>query len=310
MGGFLFRHRIWLFLALLAPWFFIGGPGYDNPRSVKEIWNLGHVVFFAALALAVDHRFHLCRKPAVAKIGLFLLSVLALACGIEFLQTFLSGRIASLQDVLLGLAGGVLFLLWQVSCRMAGGWKIFLRGCCAVISIVCLLPAMMASYDEFQAWRDFPVLADFESPLELSRWGDNSRLQRVRAPVASGRFAMQVALTVEQYSGFSLQYFPGDWRLARALRWSVYNPDDKLVLHYRVHDRMHRGTDQQFADRFNGQVELVPGLNTITIPMAEIENGPKHRRMDLHHIKGLGFFVMSLPSPRVLYFDRVELLRE
>lgn len=310
MWEFLFRHKIWLFLALLAPWFFIGGPGYDNPRSIKEVWNLGHVVFFAALALAVDSRFHLCRKPALPRIGLFFLFIVGLACGIEFLQTFQPGRIASLQDVLLGLAGAVLFLLWQVSGRMAGGGKIFLRGCSVVISVVCLLPLIMASYDEFRAWRDFPVLADFESPLELSRWGDNSRLLRVRAPVKSGRFALQVSLAVEHYSGLSLHYFSGDWHLARALTWSVYNPDDTLVLHYRVHDWKHRGKDQQFANRFNGQVELAPGWNTITIPMEDIENGPKQRRTDLNHITGLGFFVVSLPSPRVLYFDKVELLPE
>ncbi len=75
-----------------------------------------------------------------------------------------------------------------------------------------------------------------------------------------------------------------------------------------MHDWKHRGKDQNYANRFNGQAVLASGWNTITVPMKEIENGPKNRHMDLAHIRELGFFVVEQSYARVLYFDDVELL--
>ncbi len=48
---------------------------------------------------------------------------------------------------------------------------------------------------------------------------------------------------------------------------------------------------------------------TITVPIEEIVNGPKKRKMDLAHIQGLGFFVTEQPCERVLYFDDIRLLQ-
>lgn len=307
-GSFLFTHKTWLFLALLLPWFFVGGPGYESSRSIEEAWNVGHVVFFAVFTLAVDRHFHLCRRLSGLRIGFFLLIIVGLAASIEFLQTLMPGRVSSRQDILLGVAGGVIVLLWQFSGQLRAGGKTALRGCGVCIIIICLLPLLLNGYDEYRAWRDFPVLADFESALELSRWGDKDNILRVQAPVKNGRFALKVSLTTDKYSGIGLRYFPENWHGARALTFKVFNPGEMVALHYRVHDWKHRGKDQDYANRFNGQANLSSGWNTITVPMEEIVNGPKERRMDLAHIRGLGFFVIELPSERALYYDDIRLL--
>jgi hypothetical protein len=177
------------------------------------------------------------------------------------------------------------------------------------IIIICLLPLLLTLYDEFRAWRDFPVLSDFESSLELSRWEEKEHITRVQIPVKSGNFALKASLTTEKYSGVSLCYFPENWVTARALTFSVYNPGEIVVLNYRIHDWKHKGKDQEYTNRFNRQTNLASGWNTITVPIEEIANGPKGRQMDLAHIRGLGFFVMEQPYERVLYFDDVRLLR-
>lgn len=308
MGKFLSKHKLLLFMAFMIPWFFIGGPGYEGSRSFKEAWNLGHVLFFAVFTVAVDSHFRLCRRPILTKF-FFLLVVVGLATGIEFLQTLSPDRESSLQDILLGLVGGVLVLLWKDSGRVRNVRKNLLRSCWAGIIIICLLPLLLTLYDEFRAWRDFPVLADFESALELSRWENKEQITRVQAPVKSGSFALKASLTTEKYSGISLRYFPENWGGVRALTFSVYNPGEEVILHYRVHDWKHMGKDQEYTNRFNGRTKLASGWNTITVPIEEIVNGPKDRQMDLAHIRGLVFFVVEQPYERVLYFDDVRLLQ-
>ncbi len=295
-------------MALMIPWFFVGGPGYEGSRGFKEAWNLGHVLFFAVFTVAVDSHFRLYHRPILTKF-FFLLVIVGLACGIEFLQTLSPDRESSLQDILLGLAGGVLVLLWKSFGRVRTAGKIILGSCWAGIIIICLLPLLLTLYDEFRAWRDFPILADFESSLELSRWENKDSIKRVREPVKHGDFALKVSLTTTKYSGIEMRYLPQNWTTARALTFSVHNPGEEVVLHFRIHDWKHQGEDQQYTNRLNGRTNLASGWNTITVPIEEIVNGPKDRQMDLAHIRGLGFFVVEQPHERVLYFDEVQLLQ-
>jgi hypothetical protein len=306
---FFANYRLIMVIALMLPWFFAGGPGYDNARSFKEAWNLGHLLFFALFTMAADKYFSLCHRPTLAKYSQYLLMIVGFAFGIEFLQTLSPGRQSSLQDILLGVSGAVLVLLWHASGRVNKVGKIIFRSCGTGIISICLLPFLLTLYDEYRAWWDFPVLGDFESAFELSRWENQDRIARVQAPVRTGNFALTALFTTEKYSAIGIRYFPGDWGAAQALTFSVYNPGEMVVLHYRVHDWKHTGGNQEYDNRFNGQTSLAPGWNTITVPIAEVVSGPKYRRMDLAHIRGLAFFVTEQPYPRVLYFDDVRLLQ-
>lgn len=125
----------------------------------------------------------------------------------------------------------------------------------------------------------------------------------------NGNFALKAFLSTEKYSGIGLRYFPENWDTARALTFSVYNPGEEVVLHYRIHDWKHTGEHQEFENRFNGRNSLAAGWNTIRVPIEEIVNGPKQRKMDLAHIRGLVFFVTEQAYERVLYFDDIRLLQ-
>lgn len=43
----------WLVLVIVAPLFFVGGPDWASGPLYKSAWNLGHIMFFAVLTLAV-----------------------------------------------------------------------------------------------------------------------------------------------------------------------------------------------------------------------------------------------------------------
>ena len=297
-----------LILLLVFPLFFFGGPGYDSTRLSKELWNLGHIMFFAVFALEADRIWTAGRFATWRKYLLILLLILALATGIEICQSFISGRFASLRDILFGLAGGLAILAWNATAQKSADRKIVLRAVAFAVVAVCLIPVSLVAIDEYRAWRDFPVLSDFESSLEVSRWEAKGRTILVRDPVKNGQYALMVQLNTDRYSGLALRHFPENWSKAQALTFSIYNPGKMITLHYRIHDWKHRGENQAYFDRYNGHTDLVTGWNTITIPMEAIKNGPKYRKMEMDHIRGFGLFVTEQPVAKILFLDDVKLM--
>ncbi|MBE0618205.1 MAG: hypothetical protein IH608_09810 [Proteobacteria bacterium] len=173
------------------------------------------------------------------------------------------------------------------------------------------LPLARALTDEVSARRHFPVLADFEDARELERWTGVACFEQSSDVARAGTQSLRVRLGTEHYSGVALHYFPGDWRGFRALRLSLYRPDDDplLVLVCRIHDAAHRERGQAYADRFNRRIHLAAGWNDVEIPLAEIRDAPRGREMDLGRIEGVGLFAVALPEPRVVYLDDVHLVR-
>lgn len=177
------------------------------------------------------------------------------------------------------------------------------------IVVVNFFPLGLALTDEYRSYKDFPLLAGFESEAELSRWdGDRVDLCLVTTPRLQGRYSGKVTLTTDKYSGVSLDHFRGDWSGRNGLAFNVFNPGSQIVLYYRVHDHLHRGIHQRYEDRYNGRTILKHGWNEVVIPMADIINGPKDRKMDVAKISGVGLFVMNQPDRRVLFIDNVRLL--
>ena len=73
-------------------------------------------------------------------------------------------------------------------------------------------PVYQSLDDEWVARKQFPVLADFETPFEQTRFSDVHQVQREQNIVRHGRYALRVQLSTVHYSGISLFYFPHDWR--------------------------------------------------------------------------------------------------
>lgn len=303
--------RRWFIVALLGilPFFFVGGSNYNDPRSIKEFWNLGHFFYFALLIFVLDSYWCATRRPLTFRVLATLFIVIFLGLGIELIQLNIADRYFSWSDVGRDLSGGVAALLWQVGRgRTRVQWV--LCWCVLIVLVVYnCFPLGAALAEEYRSYRDFPLLAGFESEEELGRWeGDRVGLCLVASPLVQGSYSGKITLTTAEYSGLSLQYFPGDWSGRSGLVFNVFNPGQEITLHYRVHDYLHRGDKQTYGDRFNGSTVLQPGWNEIVIPMTDILNGPKDRKMDVTKIRGFGIFVVKQAERRVLYLDNVRLL--
>jgi VanZ family protein len=307
--------RVWrqwfvVTLLLIFPFFFIGRLDYYDPRSLKELWNLGHFFFFALLVLVLDSYWCSAGRLIVFRIFATFLTLVTVGLGVELIQLNITGRFFSWSDVVTDLSGGSIALLWKTGRKLPGVQSILIGLVSITIISFNLVPVGIALTDEYRAYRDFPLLAGFENKAELSRWADGRvNLSMVSSPRCQGRHSAKITLTTDEYSGVSLQHFPDNWSGRNALAFNVYNPGQPIILHYRVHDFQHNSNKiQTYDDRYNGRTVLDNGWNEIVIPLTDIIEGPAYRKLDVTKISGFGMFVMKQTERQVLFLDNVRLL--
>lgn len=300
---------------LLAPvplaLMFVGGPG-DAPRCLQHAWNLGHIGAFMLWAWLPARLSATWRQQPLSRQAAVIMGVtLVVGAAIEWLQAGLLGSRDWLDLARDGL-GAALALGFLAPYRSRWPAPFGRRGrvVLAVLSLVALLPMTVALADDLLARHQMPLLAGFETPLEMVRWSGSAPQTRERRVHCRGRWGLRVNLGSERYSGVSLKHAPGDWQRYAALQLAVFIPDDDVLeLTVRIHDRQHRDTSPQlYHDRFNRRFRLQPGWNRVVIPLAEVAAAPRGRSLDLAHIAGVGIFATSLPNPRTVYLDDVRLL--
>lgn len=298
-------------LMLFSVLFFIGGLSADSYRVYQEIWDVGHAVFFAYLIWVLLHTSFM-QKQHWFKLFLFT-TVFCLFIGwsIELIQLQV-GRSFEMKDILNDLLGGYLALLLFVVIQVSCGQSIRVALCLLMLSIFVwvVMPTTMASYDEYVMHKDFPVLADFETPFELSRWKSQSgSLFVVDDKFRSGSKSMRIDLFEGKYPGITLAYFSGDWRDYTSIEFSIFNAsDDTLSMELKINDAVHRKLGQKFSDRFNRELSLKPGWNDFSIPLQALKTAPEGREMDLSDIAGVSWFLHRLQQPVSLYIDQLRLV--
>lgn len=299
-------------LALLAVvLLFVGGPGPGSPRSVAAAWDLGHVPAFALFGWLLLSRRSFGEWPARKAWILVLVFCAAGGALTEGLQA-VAGREPSAGDVARDVVGGAAAAAFLSPSRktLPKALERSLQALAAVLVLLAAVPLGAALYDESDALVRFPVLSGFESPFEASRWDGSARFRIDRTESRRGRASLRVDFDASAYSRVSLVHFPGDWRGYSFLRLSVLVPDDgDLTLHIRIHDALHDAGGQRTRDRYDAAVVLRPGWNDLSVPLADAARAPEGREMDMGAVRGVGFFVMSLPSPRTVYLDDVRLER-
>jgi len=303
---------MWFIIILLvvgSVLLFVGGPDYHSSRSLKYFWDLGHIVYFALLASL------LCRWRAVSAMPLIwqwvtvLTGTVLFGTAIELMQ-YGTSRTPNIGDIVRDLNGSLLVLVFgppgqklrRVSIRQV------LRISVLMLTLLMFWPVVRSLIDETIARYQFPLLSGFETPFETGRWQANKRLSvESIAPLSDGK-SLRLSLTTDRYSGAALKYFEGDWTSARALKVRLYNPDTSpLRITCRIHDLQHSDGNQEYEDRYNRSFDLVPGWNQLEIDLAEVKQSPSGRLMDMSRIRGLMFFAVSLPFPRVIYIDDLRL---
>jgi VanZ family protein len=301
-----------LILLIGTPFFFLGGPGYYASRSFQAAWDLGHILFFLLLSLWLHGR--LREKLAAFSLRTFFFTIFSFVFFtgflVEILQMFSSNRSPDMEDVLRNQLGCLLAFAFFIRPWLFGEpqvRRLFRAGVVALLA-VAIWPLSRSLIDEYLAARHFPLLADFETPFERSRWVNVDQLREETNIVRHGHKSVRVQLSTNKYSGISLFHFPRDWRDYRTLHWSVYNPQEAgLVLNSRIHDIHHRKHVMEFSDRYNQQFILEHGWNDLVIPLNKVKAAPKGRAMDMAHIDGFGLFVVQQPRSQAIYLDHVYL---
>lgn len=291
---------------------FVGGPDLVHARSFKRAWDLGHIAAFAVWSLLLWRGW-----PRLATLGWLsqMMVVILLATGVggavEIAQGAV-GRYPGWADVEHDILGSLLaiFFLFPSRLRLPLGWRRLAQVAILGWLLLALVPLARALVDEWNMFRAFPVLADFEAPFERERWSGNARLSIDHTIAASGRASLCIDLNTAQYSGANLNYFPGDWRGWRWIAFCVYNPGPRPIrLVCKINDQRHDVSGYRYADRFNQTCEVYPGWNRIRIPLEAVASAPQGRRMDLSRITDFNLFAVKLPEPRRVYLDRIVLER-
>ena len=229
---------------------------------------------------------------------------------IELVQAQI-GREFSFRDILLDIVG-TLLALSLYTCNGLYHLRIqpkrILYGLTFILCIYVLLPFTFAVLDEFNMRKSFPRLADFNSSLELDRWRGDVDIVRLLSSRGDEK-VLRVQLETEHFSGIALAYFHADWRNYQQLRFELFNPDKTvLMLTIRIHDNKHYGSgNSTYHDRFNRQLHIEPGWNSISIDVHDIGEAPASRTMDLAKVQEIGLFSIDLPKPRVVYIDALRL---
>lgn len=292
-------YLLLLMLVLVSPLFFIGGPDWVAAPWVRALWDLGHIGFFSLLLFVAQFFINLRRPTAwlLVTVGVFVAGI-----GIEWLQGFL-GRDSSWHDVWRNLVGVWIGLFWGQKATVAVCW---LR----LVSVLLVAPNLwvMGEVLWLQAYttQQFPLLSSFENRWDVKRAHGQVFLSEEQH--AHGTTALKVVLNEKAYSGTGIHNLLGDWRGYEYLAMEFFNPDSlPLNMVIRITDKQHDRGEHNYDDRFNLPVMLHSGWNSIRIPIADIEQAPRARLLDLGAINRVDVFASGFAPGRIFYWDYLRL---
>ena len=302
-----FSGLLLIVLIIVSPLFFVGGPNGVSSLLFNHLWNLGHIIFFAGAVFVMMQflRLESWQSWIWTSVGVFFLGV-----GIELLQEMV-GRDASWDDVLHNLCGVWLALFWGQKLKVKLPFALLLRLLCLSLAAPSLVFAASAAYTDMRMRSQFPVINNFENYFEAKHLvGIALDIPKGRssAHVSDGRFSLAVNLGTGKYSGIKWVSPYGDWTGYNQFAMDVYNADDstfEVVL--KIADFTHDLGSNNYDDRFNKRVKLLPGWNYLRVSVDEIENAPKNRKMRMDQVSCLELFATRLTQPKLIYVDYLRL---
>jgi len=280
-----------------------------DTRSAYALWESGHLfLFFVASHLVCVVYPPLRNRTFAAQLVSLLGGALLCALAVEGLQSVISGKALELTDIVGDVTGTVLFLSFHY--RRQAKRYFFLHGSALLLAGFVLWPVVCFFSDEMLARSQFPLLADFETPFEKSRFeGKTGGGALTTEQAFHGRRSLRLALHPGPWSGMTMKYFPSNWRGYSQFYFAVYNPGTDVVsLEVSIQDAAYRHGNKPFSDCFSQKIDLPAGAWTkVQIPLVEVQKGPRTREMDLSNVVGLGFFVDKEKRSLTLYLDTIGL---
>ncbi len=304
------KSIISIIVIILLCLLFVGGPGDSNSRIMRELWQSGHFVLFASLSFLLI-KFSPLKKINLPKsfliVTLFCLVLGAITEGLQILV----GRNFEINDIINDVVGGYAGLLasrFQIKNALLKQTALCLG--IFALTVMGAWSLFHAMVDEYDMKRDFPIMSDFETPLEFSRWhARRAKLSLSTEQTRHGKHAMKIKLLPrKKYSEFLLVHFISDWSHHTTLHFSLFNAEQNILnLTLKIYDLEHHYSNHEFSDRFNRKISVKPGWNDFHLPLEEIKFSPKERAMDMQNIRFLSFFSSNFKESKVIYLDHLHL---
>lgn len=282
-----------------------------NAEFWERLMDAVHVPFFAAFTgflFAVNPT----RSPSEQRrIVMAAVLAAAFAGAVEVIQP-LTGRNESFIDFRNGLLGILCATAWLEARRRHS--RAALLGVVIFALVVCAFALRDAAAEGSGiAWRQahFPLLGDFENDAELRLWiasgddriGRSARLQRTSDHATRGSHSLQISTTTASWPGVRFLAADQDWSDRAALAFDVFNPGEPFTLSIRIDDARSKNHD----DRYNSALTVASGWNHFRLPLSGVATAPHARRLDLHAIRRVLFFLEDASTPRRFDLDNVRL---
>lgn len=296
-------------ILLLSLFLFIGGETQQH-RLIKDAWDAGHLILFALLSYSYFNLRHQANRSTLYKILFTTIFSLFIGTTIEVIQIFLHREFSS-SDIINDVLGGYIGLLALVIFNKQQTLKF--KASAFLLVTFCFAVGLrnMEKHllDELNMHQQFPVLADFETKLEMSRWENNlTALKHSQEFVKTGSYSLKVSFLPGRYPNISLENFKNNWSGYKFLSYSIYNPShETYTFEMKVYDQKNINRGRSYNDRFNHKITITSGWNTFDIPLIDIVSAPKNRSMNIKKIKGFSLFTDHLKQPVTIYIDSIHL---
>ncbi len=301
------KRQRWLITLLLLATALLFTPGATSRLSdyQAEIWNLGHIGYFFLLISALFPLIKQHFSSLLSRIAVSVSVTLLLSGIIEMLQLVV-GRTASFEDVINNVVGTLLalyrcqFRQMSVKGRLALLWLLILMLCWR------LIPLFSIAADTAIAHIRHPIVANFETPFELSQWRSDFPM----AVIFDESNQLQADLKpVGLYPRVTLTPRVTDWRGYAYLQFDIYNSSQQVwQLHIRINDALHDERGMHYSDRYKTILPINPGWNRIKIDLNKVKQAPASRQMVMKQISKVRFFFMNEPSLSTIKLDNIVLI--
>ena len=289
----------------------------------REFWrtlmDVSHLPIFAAFTLFAFPFFAARDLPHETKCKYAFGLAAIVSIGVELLQPSF-GRSKSILDQVYGLTGALygLFLLLMWPRRQQKQALLMV----AALTVVFLAVAVGPAWRKYQIIQkraaNLPALGTFEDVDELQLWRPNyysftghGHYSLVTNMVTEGAFALEVDASLvassQEWPGVSYDAGDLDWSGYEAFAFDLYNPTEDFILRMRIDDN---GDCSKHDLRYNLERYVESGWNKISIPLTEIENGPRDRKLNLRAIRRVVIFISAHDAPRKFFLDNIRLTRD
>ena len=288
----------------LFPLFFIGGPDWADGLFYEAVWNLGHILFFFLITLLLQPQ----RKLGGWRLVTVTTVVVLVSGGlIELVQSEI-GREVDSHDMLRNLVGAWLALVclsWSEKKPLA----VWLARIGVVILLLWELWLVVAiGHQQWQITRQVPQLYNFATTNAQIFWDGNVQRSTRFADSVGDQFSLEVNIATEKYSGASLNNLASDWSNYQNLALTLFNPEKTpLTLVLRINDRTHERSGNAYEDRFNTRLVIAPGVNRFTVSLADVQQAPATRLMDMTDIRRLIIFASNQATATTVYLLELSL---